>query len=77
MVIVFANVFPSCAAWNLTSHKESLGTLLGEFEKSIDAFIIVALMCFVIGVPAEGFLSKSTDIPGSKYLLETLCEEHA
>ena len=30
--------------------QESFGKLLGEFEKSIDAFILVALVCFLIGV---------------------------
>jgi len=43
-----AETFESLAVQSFTE-SESLGTLLGEFEKSIDAFIIVALLCFVIG----------------------------
>jgi len=54
--------------------EESLGTLLGEFEKSIDAFIIVALLCFVIGVAAELCFFVSGKCQAAKFLFWT-CQE--
>lgn len=35
--------------WSFGVPEESLGNLMGEFERSLDAFIIVAFVCFIIG----------------------------
>jgi len=43
-----ASAFESLGLQSFTE-SESFGNLMGEFERSLDAFIIVAFVCFIIG----------------------------